>query len=145
MDKVRPYVTAALLCEKVLQEKDESLTVIRIIDKLQYQVLGSLPADSKPLIALQGLVGIKSGPVVGKHTLKIVGEKPGGSRKQLHELPLDLLGADQGQNIILNIQIGIDQDGLHWFDVIFDDEVLTRIPLVVTPLEQPLPQEQTKT
>ena len=52
MDKPRPYVTAALLCEKVLQEKDESITLIRIIDRLQYrlQAIGaSLPAGAKDI------------------------------------------------------------------------------------------------
>jgi hypothetical protein len=38
--------------------------------------------------------------------------------------------------------VGIDQDGLYWFDVIFNDETLTRIPLMITPLEESEPQEQ---
>jgi hypothetical protein len=146
MEKPRPYITAALLCEKVLQEKDETLTLVRIADKLQYEVQGpALPEGAKPLIGLQGLIGIKSGPVVGKHTLKIVGEKPNGERKELHVVPLELLGKDHGQNIILNLVLGIDQDGLHWFDVIFDDELLTRIPLIITPLEGAKSQAKTTT
>jgi hypothetical protein len=38
--KPRPYVTAALLCERVIQEKDESLSIVRIIDNIQYQLQG---------------------------------------------------------------------------------------------------------
>ena len=46
MDKPRPYVTAAMLCEKVIQEKDESITIVRIADTLQYSVEGvGLPLE----------------------------------------------------------------------------------------------------
>ena len=146
MDKPRPYVTAALLCERVLQEKDESLTVVRIIDKIQYRVLGNaLPEGTKPLISLQGLVGIKSGSAVGNHTIKIIGEKPSGERKDVYSVSVEFLGKDHGRNLIMSLNIGIDENGLYWFDVLFDDEVLTRIPLIVTPLEESLPQEQMTT
>jgi hypothetical protein len=140
MDKPRPYLLAAVLCEQVLQE---TLTVVRIVDKLQYGVVGqTLPEGIKPAVSIKGLIALRSGPVTGEHVIKIVGEKPNGSRKDLFSTPINFLGKDQGQNIILNFGIGIDQDGLYWFDVFFDDELLTRIPLIVTPLETPSSQEQ---
>lgn len=146
MDKPRPYVTAALLCERVLQEKDEVLTIIRIIDKLQYRLQGigvPIPAGTKPLVEIQGVVGIKSGPVTGDHTIKVVVERPNGDRKDVFTYPVKLLGKDHGQNIILKMGLGVDMDGLFWFDVIFDEELLTRIPLVVMPMPEPEPQAQT--
>lgn len=135
MDKPRPYVTAALLCEKVIQEKDESITIVRIADRLQYRLEGqSLPAGVRPMVNIQGLVSIKSGPVTGDHEIKIFAERPSGERKEVMALPVKLLGNDQGQNIILNLGIGVDQDGLYWLEVMFDGEVLTRCPLMITPL-----------
>lgn len=143
MDKPRPYLLAAVLCEQVLQEKDETLTVIRIVDKLQYRIEGdTIPEGVKPAVNLKGLVALRSGPVTGEHIIKIVGEKPNGTRKELFSAPIKFLGKDQGQNIILNLGVAIDQDGLHWFDVFFDDDLLTRIPLLITPLETPTKQEQ---
>jgi uncharacterized protein DUF6941 len=143
MDKPRPYVTAALLCEKILQEKDESLTLVRIADRLQYSLEGQgLPEGTKPMITMHGLLGIKSGPITGDHTLTLVSEKPSGHRKQVLSLPVKLLGKDHAQNVILNIGLGIDENGLYWFDVLFDEELLTRIPLMVTPLQKQTPQEQ---
>jgi len=145
MDKPRPYVTAALLCEKVLQEKDEVLSVLRIIDRLQYrlEMPEPIPKDLKPIINIQGLVGIKSGPCKGEHAIKVIAEKPNGERKEAASYPVTFLGGDHGQNIILNIGLGIDQDGLYWFDVVFDEEVLTRIPLMVIPLPAQAPQAMT--
>lgn len=90
-----------------------------------------MPEGMKPITQLSGLVCLKSGPVTGAHTLKIIGENPAGVRQELFTFPLQLMGKDHGQNIILNIALGIEQDGLYWFDVVFDDEVLTRIPLIV--------------
>jgi len=39
-EKPRPYLTAALLCEKVLIEQDGSVSVIRIADRVQLQMQG---------------------------------------------------------------------------------------------------------
>jgi hypothetical protein len=36
MDAGGPYLNAALLCEKVLQERDGVLSIIRIIDRAQH-------------------------------------------------------------------------------------------------------------
>jgi hypothetical protein len=135
MDKPRPYVTAALICERIIQEKDESLSLVRIADRIQYRVEG-VPAGLKPMIGVQGLVSLKSGLVTGEHVIEIVSEKPDGNRKTVYTLPVKFLGKDHGANVILNISLGIDQDGLYWFDVIFDEEVLTRIPLLVMPLQE---------
>ena len=136
MDKPRPYVTAALLCEKLLHEKDESLTLVRIVDRVQYrlEVGPGVPKDLRPIIPLQGLVSIKSGDVIGDHIIKIFVTKPNENRKEVFSQLVTLLGGDQGQNIILNLGLGVekDGDGLHWIDVVFDEEVLTRIPLMVT-------------
>ena len=40
-----PYLAAAFLCEKVLQEKDEAVSIIRIIDRvtLEEQLLTRIP------------------------------------------------------------------------------------------------------
>lgn len=128
-----PYVTAALLCEKVLQEKDGTLSAVRIVDRLQYSVQG-MPEGLKPMASIQGLVAIKSGPVTGEHVIKLFAERPNGDYRDIMSMPVTLLGKDQGQNFILTINVGIEQDGLYWIHILFDDEPLTQIPLMVTPL-----------
>lgn len=141
MDKPRPYITAAFMCEKVLQERDGSLSIVRIADRLQYRVEG-LPPGVKPAITVNGLVSIKSGMVTGDHTLTIIAERPSGKRVSAYELPVTLKGRDHGTNIILNMNLGIDEDGLWWFDVLFDGELLTRMPLLITPLQEETSQAQ---
>lgn len=133
-NKTLPYIAAALLCEKVLQEKDEVISIMRIVDRLQYRVEG-LPPGVKPIVNLQGLIMLKSGPVSGEHTVTIVAERPNGERKELNRLPIVLRGKDYGHNIILNLGLGVEQDGLYWFDVLFDGDVLSRIPITVSQLQ----------
>jgi len=141
--KPLPYVTAALLCERVLQEADGTVSIIRIADRLQYRVEGlpmqGLPPDTKPIVNVQGLVSLKSGPIVGDHTIKVAVQRPSGERKYIHSQPVKFLGKDHGANLILTLGLGIEQDGLYWFDVFFDDVLLTQIPLVVTPLPKQEP------
>lgn len=148
--KKLPYVTAALLCEKVLLEKDESVSVIRIADKLQYRVEipknlpRELMKDVRPMVNVQGLVSVKSGDVTGDHKITVVCQRPDGDRKTVFEQIFSLQGQDHGQNIILNMGIGVKDDGIYWFDVLFDNELLTRTPLVITQLAEPGPESAEK-
>jgi hypothetical protein len=147
MEKPRPYLTAAMLCEKVLEEKNGTLSVIRIADRLGYQLPifppgVPMPEGIRAAAQLSGLICLKSGPVTGDHSLSIIVENPVGDRKQVFVFPLKLEGKDQGQNVVLNMALGIEHDGLYWFDVLFDGEVLTRIPLTVVQESAPVPQVQ---
>jgi hypothetical protein len=132
MDKPRPYIGAALLCENVLEEKSGVLSVIHITDRLEYEVKG-IPQGHKPIILIKGLLALRSGPVKGSFRIHINVLRPNGELKgEPFIAPLiTLLGGDHGANIILNMQFAIEEEGLHWFDIYFEDELLTRIPLMV--------------
>jgi hypothetical protein len=38
-------------------------------------------------------------------------------------------GEDRGVNLILNLNIVVDQEGVYWFNVLLEDQFVTRIPL----------------
>lgn len=138
MDKPLPYVSAAFFCEKVLRELDESLSVVRIADRVMYPAKGLEPG-LRPAFSINGLLAVKSGPTTGKHMITIVAEAPSRKRMPMYEIPLELKGNDHGQNVILNMTIGAEEDGLYWFDVLFDGDLLTRIPLMIVPLPDQAP------
>jgi hypothetical protein len=131
--KPRPYVTAALLCENVLEEKTGSITIVRIADRLEWTIpSGSLPEGFKAVAQLKGFISLKSGPVKGDYTLHIKVVRPNGEiKKDMMSVPLKLLGGDQGHNTILNISLALEEEGLHWFDVYFEEDLLTRIPIMI--------------
>jgi hypothetical protein len=138
----RPYLTAALLCERVLQEVDGSLSVIRIADKITLQMqappgLQQVPPPDGiqpivPLFQLSCLIGLKSGQFVGEGTLRLKFIAPSGNiQGPPIEFKVKMLGNDQGQNVIVTIIVGAHEEGLYWVHVTLDEAELTRIPLMV--------------
>ena len=72
---------------------------------------------------------LKSGEARGTYTVRITQEMPSGQQGPFVEAPVLLEGEDRGVNLILNGAFEPDQAGLYWWDVNFNDELLTRIPL----------------
>ena len=140
----RPYLTAALLCEKVLLESDGSVSVVRIADRVQLQMQGppglNLPGvavspsgmETVPIFNLTCLVAIKSGPFIGDYTLRLKFVTPSGTEQGAPIVHRGtMLGKDQGQNFVTQLYIAAQEEGLYWVHVMFDDMELTRIPLIV--------------
>ncbi|HEU5377560.1 MAG TPA: hypothetical protein VFV38_19225 [Ktedonobacteraceae bacterium] len=126
-----PYLTAALICEKVLQEKDESLSIIRLVDRLTLTVQASHSPDTLPpfTVNLQALISFKSGSARGRNTVKWITETPSGLRLPEQLFPVLFEGEDRGANLIITLNMTIDQEGVYWFHVLLENQPLTRIPL----------------
>lgn len=144
-----PYVGVAALCEKALQEKDEVLTLVRIVDQFTVTpMIANLPPGAplpdplpQPVMQTTLALVLKSGDARGTHEISIELENPLGDRVQIG-MPISVLfeGDDRGVNIVASVTIAVEHPGLSWIDVRCDDRVLTRVPLRidVLPLE---PQE----
>jgi hypothetical protein len=126
-----PYLNAALLCEKVLQEKDEVISAIRLIDRITLTVHASSSPETLPPmpVSLYALISFKSGNARGRNTLKWVTETPSGLRQPEQLLTVHFDGEDRGVNLVLNLNMVVDQEGVYWFDIFLEDQLITRIPL----------------
>ena len=128
-----PYVQVAAVCERVLNEKDGVLSLIRIVDRFVVPVPTPAPGAETPAVTINAflVVALKSGFYEGKGTLRIVPTSPSG--KQQPELSSGILleGQDRGMNVVLQLQFVTREEGLHWFDVFFENQLLTRIPVRV--------------
>ena len=126
-----PYLVAALICEKILQEKDGSISVIRIADRVTLNALASHSPETLPPIpvSLAALISFKSGSAKGRHTVKWTTETPSGLTLPEQLFTVLFEGEDRGVNLILNLNMMLDQEGIYWFSVLLEDELLTRIPL----------------
>jgi hypothetical protein len=141
-----PYATAALLCEHVLDEKDGRISCIRVLDRIEINATlarplrpgEATPTLPTPTLQLTGLLILKSGDFVGKKVLRINIYKPSGELMKpegpsIEALPLFFEGGEQGVQIILNISLKIENEGLYLIDALLDDEnIVARIPLRVT-------------
>jgi hypothetical protein len=135
----KPFLCAAFLCQNVLQEKDGSLSAIRIMDRATIHLPSEgLPEGMKPAMDIKGLIAFKSGDATGDFNLTILVRRPNGTVDgPVVTYPFKLQGGDHGQNIILQIGLGVDEEGLYWFDVRLNDETVTEIPLNVEISKQP--------
>jgi hypothetical protein len=139
-----PYLSAAFLCEKVLQEKDGVLTFVRLVDRFTR----AKPDPQIPPLARQIQVSLviafKSGGFgPSKYLLKI--------RLYLSEAPNRILieaenemffegSPDQGVNSVFPFVLVPEEEGLYWIDVIELDRVITRVPFRVLFAAVQMPQ-----
>jgi hypothetical protein len=146
-----PYLVTAAFCERAIQERDGVLSLIRIVDKITNTIAGPRPAvpDRMPPVSvnLTLVVIMKPGEARGRFTVKVRPEAPSGQRLPDVELPVSFAGApDAGANLLFGVNMIAGEEGVYWFDVLLDDELLTRTPLRIeysprrTSLQATLPE-----
>lgn len=134
-----PYLSAAFLCEKVLEEKDGVKSAIRIIDRITHTVVGPNPPEElQPFdYRITLFLKFKSGTARGPMQLQIRLTKPSGESPPSTRHTLNFEGEDdRGVDIAADMIMKLDQVGLHWFDISLAGERVTRIPLRVIYLPQ---------
>ena len=129
-----PYLAAAFLCETVLQEQDGRNSIIRIIDRVNRQAIGTDPPEKMAPFdySLDLYISFKRGSARGPMMMKVRLEKPDGTSDQIFARELTFEGdAERGVNHVAHLRLGLGMTGLYWFDVILEDRRVTRIPLRV--------------
>lgn len=125
---IRPYVQVAAICQSPLQEANGFLSIIRLMDRVPIHGITD-EMQPQPLNQLFMVIVLKSGEMKGKFKVKISTETP--SRKVLPgpELSVFFEGDERGVAAILPVGIIAEEEGLYWFDVKLEEDLLTRIPL----------------
>lgn len=134
--EVGPYLSIAVICERVLQEKDGVNTLVRIFD--QWNVHSPFPGPTT--IPLSIVVSLIAGRFIGQLNVVLRGKSPSGKILQLFEHPpMELKGKAEGEraDIIFNVHFTAQEQGTYWFEVLFNGEVKTKIPLLVTHTQLP--------
>lgn len=127
MSTPKPLVQVACVCEKVLTEHDNVPSLIRIVDTYTLHVPpGQSPSDSA--VSLTAFVALKSGEVVGEYEAGLRLVPPDGKATQVRKWPVVLNGSEHGVNLKIEFVIPSPTPGLYWFDVLWGEDVLTRIP-----------------
>lgn len=124
-----PFVTAALICERADPGEDGAITAYRIVDRCTVNPPTDLPPNVHPAIELTLLIILKSGDVRGKSELVINLRNPAGQVKNIYKQPIVLNGGEHGASITAKIQLGVVEYGLFWFDVFWNNQALTSVPL----------------
>jgi len=130
-----PFLNA-VLCEKILEEKDGLKTAVRILDQLNRGATGvgqSPPAIMEPFEYPIGLlIRIKAGAARGMYAINVRVLKPNNEMAGEINHPIHLPGPDDaGIDIVLNAEMHFDQVGTWWFDIYVGEERWMRLPLRV--------------
>lgn len=134
-----PYIAAALFAERVIEEKDNTKSLIRVVDRLTQTAVGAagtedFPPDEMPPMdwSASAFISLKPGTARGRQTLRIISERPDGIRQSVQEATFNFRGeGNQGVDVVIAIHLHLTMAGLYWFDVEIDGRVLTRMPLEV--------------
>lgn len=141
-----PYLSAALICERVLDEKDGVKSLIRIVSRLTRSIRGTdVPEKMPPIFAKLAIyISIKTGNKAGKHTLKIEFTRPDKTNLPSMSQSINLEPPEsRGHEFIINMNLALDQEGVFWFDVYLDDLLMTKIPLTIRYITQTAGKNQT--
>lgn len=130
-----PYVNVAAFVERVLVEKDDVLSAIRIIDQFSVQAEGPDVPDSLPggLLQTTLLIVLKAGSARGSQKLQVVMEHPDGQRREGPEFAVNFSpGEGGGAGVVLPMAIQVDSAGLYWADIIVNSRLMARVPMMVS-------------
>lgn len=146
---IGPFLRIAVLCEQAIEAKDGRLTIINIIDQVTNAATGpDVPDDMPPFVVqIKTVVALKAGQARGRFAIKLQPEDPSGIILPAVEIPVQFAGqADAGNNIILDLALQVEHEGLYWVDVFLgaaagEERLLSRMPLrVIYQPQKTLPQ-----
>ncbi|MFQ5741338.1 MAG: hypothetical protein ACE5JX_20260 [Acidobacteriota bacterium] len=129
-----PYLVAALICEQVLEEKSGVKTAVRIIDRITQRMVGrDVPETMPPITAsFKLLIKLKAGKKTGKHKMVVAFEEPFKGETQSLTQTIELEGSENsGIDLVLDLNIQLKQEGVHWFNIYCDDVLMTKTPVQV--------------
>ncbi|MBX6341961.1 MAG: hypothetical protein IRY97_05840 [Thermomicrobiaceae bacterium] len=129
----QPYVLLAVLCQRAQQDQYGSLSLINVIEQLVVGSTDPNPPEQMPTFRFQGnlVVSLASGPVRRRGTVRVRPIRPSGEALEPVYQEVEFRGEDNRVTLVSNLSFDVTEPGLHWFDVLLEDAVLTRIPLRV--------------
>src|SRR6202158_2516231 len=114
-----PYLSAALLCEKALQETDGVISLVRIVDR--WTVSGPTEEMLQTAIQATMVLMFKSGFHRGTGRLTITPITPRDVRLPAMDMPVHFEGdEDRGVNVVIPMAFTVQESGVYWFAVALD-------------------------
>lgn len=130
-----PWVQMALFCEKVIRDERGVLTLVSIIDQIIVRAIGHNPPDEMPAFVPEQplflVIGLKSGSARGRSTLRIDREDPRGLTETGPSQSVHFATDFGGHQHVIELRVPFELEGTYWFNVLINDHLMTRIPLVV--------------
>jgi hypothetical protein len=127
-----PHLSAALFCDQILEEKEGTLSAIRIVDTLTLRIPQSTPTGQKVPVEVWMLLMVKSGDSPGKHEVRVDMLSPTGrlnrGKPQVYDLSEQPYG---GINLRLMVTIAVKKGGVFWAKTYLDGKLIANTPLYI--------------
>ncbi len=126
----RAHLHVATFCEKVLRETDGVVSLIRMFDR--FNVTGETEEMPLTLLRFTVVISFKSGFMRGKQRVGIRPKSPTGKDLPSMDFPVLFEGDDdKGPMLAFEVQFPAEEEGLFWWEVYLNDEMVTKMPLRV--------------
>ena len=114
----------------MLVEPDKVASVIRIVDTYFLEIPPDpLPPGLTPMINLTAFIALKSGDVVGNFDVGVRLRRPEETKEgEIRKWHVEFRGEESGVHLRIEFVVKEPKLGLYWWDVLWGDDVLTRIP-----------------
>ena len=125
------HLHVATFCEKILREADGVISLIRMIDR--FNVAGETEEMQPVVLQFTVFISFKSGILRGKQKIALRPISPTGKELPAMEIPVLFEGDDdRGPGLGIPVAWAVDEEGLFWWDLYLNNELVTRMPLRVT-------------
>lgn len=144
-----PWINVAAVCERFLEEKDNVLTLVRVVDQVAVSLYG-ITADGQrvplepgqvpnevmeqlptPPTRLALVVMLRGAGPGQRAQVRVDTEDPQGQRRLVSEEDVSFAAPTGGYNLLVRMDLVFTHPGVHWFDIFCDGRLLSRIPLEV--------------
>lgn len=129
MSNSKPFIQAACICENILFDKDNVASLIRIVDKFEIEVPDNLPPNVPLGFPIVMFVRIKLGDIK-TGTISVQARRPDGTQGSRQNIPVPE-GSHDGAQFKTSFHVLNPQAGVYWFDVFWENELLTSVPMTV--------------
>jgi hypothetical protein len=126
----RPWVQVAAFCQNAIIEANTgSVSVIKITDSVG--VAGMATEMIPQPLQLTMVIILKSDEMRGQYHVKIRCTSPLGQVTFGQEILFVFEGGARGVQTVVPTALIATEPGVYWFDVMIEEDVLTRVPLTV--------------
>jgi len=75
------------------------------------------------------VIMLKSGTARGRHEVIVTPQQPSGEKLAPLSMSVIMEGENKAANLLSRVDIPFKQEGLYWFNVYFDKDLITSVPL----------------
>ncbi len=128
-----PWVVVAALCDRAIVESNGLLSLIQILDRVVLTASASEVLDDPPVFGISStvIIVLSGGPEFDGGLLALQVNSPSGRSRSGEIMPVPFPEGNHNARVTIDFQLSLKESGVYWIDVIFNERVLSRIPLQV--------------